>query len=229
MNKKKWKKKFNIKNKNLGDRPFDENTKFEYENDDIRICTIQRIIPSQLIGIYRYYNKQGRFHYIKLFDDFKTSLAYRAGIQNYDRLICLNGINIENETLDQITKYFKSQLNNPIQLLVCSPSTYQYYKSNNIIIHSNLPTVQHLKPVFDISCKTRNKNSFCFSFILVSNENISTIVNENFCVIQLENNDIIYIVSQSLVFKSPDFTQINDICFIEIQEKYQRGIIKFIG
>jgi hypothetical protein len=115
---------------------------------------MQRVIPSQLIGIYRYYNKQGHFHYIKLFDDFERTLAYRSGIRNYDRFISLNGINIENETLDQITKRFKNQLNLPVQMLVCSPSTYHYYKSNNIIIHQNLATVQHLKPVFDISCNT---------------------------------------------------------------------------
>jgi C-terminal processing protease CtpA/Prc len=115
---------------------------------------MQRLTSSQLIGIYRYYNKQGHFHYIKLFDDYKSTLAYRAGLRNYDRLICLNGINIEHDTLDQITKRYKSQLNLPVQMLVCSPSTYQYYKSNNIIIHSDLPTVQHLKPVFDSSCNT---------------------------------------------------------------------------
>jgi hypothetical protein len=40
---------------------------------------------------------------------------------------------------------------------------------------------------------------------------------------------MICIVPQSSVFKSSEYTQINDICFIEIDGKYRRGIIKFIG
>jgi hypothetical protein len=111
---------------------------------------MQRSTSDQLIGIYRYYNKQGNFHYIKLLDNYENSLPYRGGIRNYDRFISLNGINIEQETFEQITKHFKSQLNLPVQILVCSPAMYHFYKSNHIQIHSNLSTVQHLKPVFDI-------------------------------------------------------------------------------
>jgi hypothetical protein len=135
----------------LGDRSFDENTQFEYLKDDIRLCTIQRSTSDQLIGICHYYNKQGNFHYIKLIDNYENTLAFRGGIRNYDRFIYLNGINIENESLEQITLRFKNEINLHIQLLVCSPSTYHYYKSNNINIHLNLPTIQYLKPVFDKS------------------------------------------------------------------------------
>jgi len=55
------------------------------------------------------------------------------------------------------------------------------------------------------------------------------LINQNFCVIQWENNDMICVVPQSSIFKSADLIQINDICFIEIEGKYRRGIIKFIG
>ena len=174
---------------------------------------MQRITPSQLIGIYRHYHKQGRFHYIKLFDDFQSSLAYRSGLRNFDRFISFNGINIEQDTLEELIKRFKTQLHLPVQMLVCSPATYQHYKSNNKTIHSNLPTVQHLKPVFDTS--------------LVSNENISTLIEENFCVVQWENSNAICIVPQASVFKSPDFTYVNDICIIEVEGQYRKGQIKY--
>lgn len=113
---------------------------------------MQRLAPKQLVGIYRSYHKQGHFHYIELSDDSQSSLAYRSGIKNYDRVICLNGVNIEQDSHEQSTKYFESQLHLPLQMLVCSPATYQHYKSNGMIIHNDLPTVQHLRPVFDISC-----------------------------------------------------------------------------
>jgi hypothetical protein len=117
---------------------------------------MQRLTSDQLIGIYRRFNKQNQFHYIELFEDHQTTLAYRAGIKNFDRFICLNGVNIEQETVEQITKRFKDELDLPVQILVCSPATYHHYKSNNMIIHSHLPTVQHLKPVFDRSSKIIN-------------------------------------------------------------------------
>ncbi len=115
---------------------------------------MQRSIPSQLVGISKYYHEKDKFFYIKVTNNSQDSLAYRAGIRNFDRFISLNGINIENDTMDQLDQRFQTQLHLPVQMLVCSPSTYHHYKSNNLIIHSHLPTVQHLKPVFDLSCKT---------------------------------------------------------------------------
>lgn len=109
------------------------------------MCRIQRSQSNELIGIYRFYNSQGNFHYVKLFDQYEETLAYRAGIRNYDRLISINGFNIENETFEQITKRFQNSLNNPLEILVCNPSTFHFYKSNQRILHSNLPTVQHLQ------------------------------------------------------------------------------------
>ena len=85
---------------------------------------------------------------MKLFDSYEKTLAFQSGIRNYDRLISFNGINIENESFEQINQRFQQQSNHLIQLLVCSPSTYHFYKSNHISIHQNLPTVQYFKPVY---------------------------------------------------------------------------------
>ncbi|CAF1329795.1 unnamed protein product [Adineta steineri] len=206
-------------NKHYNDDSIDENTQCNYDCDDIRLCRIQRIVSNQLIGIKRFYNKQDDFHYFILSDKSdELSLAYRSGIKNFDRFICLNGINIEHETFNEITQRFNNQLNLPLQILVCSPATYHYYKTNNIHLHSHLPTVQHLKPVFDISLTKENPTI-----------STNSILNEMFYVVQLETNNMIYIVSQSSIFKSPEFIHINDICFIEIENCYQRGQIKYKG
>ncbi|CAF4213307.1 unnamed protein product [Rotaria sordida] len=57
-----------------------------------------------------------------------------------------------------------------------------------------------------------------------------TFDNETFYAIEWENSNIISTVSQSAVFKSPEFTNINDICLIEIEnEQYRKGKIIFRG
>ncbi len=50
-----------------------------------------------------------------------------------------------------------------------------------------------------------------------------------FCAVQWENTDIISIVSQSAIFKSPEFTHVNDVCFVETEGQYEKGKILFIG
>jgi hypothetical protein len=133
----------------------DENISLIYEQDDIRLCTMQRATSQQLLGVYfDCIDKQERFHYIKLTEDLQASLARRAGIKNYDRIISLNGVNIENDTSDQFFYRFDTQLHLPVQILVCNPATYAHYKDNNKSIHSDLPTVQRLKPVYATSSKS---------------------------------------------------------------------------
>ncbi len=145
---------------NLDRASVDENISLIYEQDDIRLCTMQRAISEQFLGVLLFPNGRlmKRMHYIKLNDNFQVSLAQRAGIKNYDRLITLNGVNIENDTFGQFLERFDSQFHLPVQMLVCSPATYAHYKDNNMSIHIDLPTVQRLKPVYATS-----SNSFCFS------------------------------------------------------------------
>ncbi len=133
----------------------DKNICLIYEQDDIRLCTMQRAIFQQLLGV-RFYHYDGpeKFHYIEPIKDLPLSLACRGGIKNYDRIITLNGVNIEKDTFDQFMERFKSERHLPVQMLVCSPATYAHYKDNNKSIHSDLPTVQRLKPVYATSSKS---------------------------------------------------------------------------
>ncbi|CAF2779689.1 unnamed protein product [Rotaria sp. Silwood2] len=197
----------------------DENINLTYTNDDIRLCTMQRAIPEQLIGVQFHYFSSERFHYIKLIEDLPSSLARRGGIRSYDRIIFLNGINIENDNLAQFDRRFKSQRHLPVQMLVCSPATYDHYKANKMSFSCDLPSVQRLKPIYATS--TSN-----------SHTDIPTVRfdNETFYAVQWESSNIISTVPQSAVFKSPEFTNINDICIIEIEnEQYRKGKIIFRG
>lgn len=110
---------------------------------------MHRGAPEDLIGVYFCYHKNERFHYIKLNENFQSTLAYRAGIKNYDRVVTFNGINIEQMTVEEFMKHFEEQRHLPVELLVCSPSTYAHYRSKKTKIHSGLPTVKRLKPVYN--------------------------------------------------------------------------------
>ncbi|CAF5162204.1 unnamed protein product, partial [Rotaria sp. Silwood1] len=80
--------------------------------------------------------------------------------------------------------------------------------------HINLPTIQHLTPVFATST-------------LESHTEIPAVSvdNDSFYAVRWENSDIGSTVSQSAVFKSPEFTHVNDICYIETKGQYQKGQI----
>lgn len=135
----------------LGSIAVDEKTSLTYTQDDIRLITIHRATPDQLLGIYTRYHKHEYFHFITLLEDFQSTLAYRAGVKSYDRLIEFNGVNIEDETYQQFEQRFKSQLQPPTKMLVCSPATYAQYKSHNQRIHENLPTVKHCKTIYGVT------------------------------------------------------------------------------
>ncbi|CAF4722481.1 unnamed protein product, partial [Rotaria sp. Silwood2] len=52
---------------------------------------------------------------------------------------------------------------------------------------------------------------------------------ESFCAVQWENSSIVSTVQQSAIFKSPEFTNVNDICFIKTKGNYRKGQIIFKG
>jgi C-terminal processing protease CtpA/Prc len=131
----------------------DENTPLTYTIDDIRLCTIQRVIPGEVLGICLHYHRHERFHYIKLSADYESTLAFRAGIKSFDRIIEYNGINIEGDSADNLKKKIDDSNNQIIQLLICSPATYAHYKTNKKHLHSNLDTVKRLKPFHDTASK----------------------------------------------------------------------------
>ncbi len=62
-----------------------------------------------------------------------------------------------------------------------------------------------------------------------TDERVIAIDKDSFCAVQWENTNTVSTVSQSAIFKSPEFTRVNDICFVEIEDQYQKGKILFIG
>ncbi|CAF4900088.1 unnamed protein product [Rotaria sp. Silwood1] len=197
----------------------DENISLTDTNDDIRLCTMQRAIPEQRLEIGLHYFIPQKFYYIKLIEDSPSSLARRAGLKSYDRVIFLNGVNIENDSPMQFDHRFDIDRHCPVQMLVCSPATYDHYKANKMNFSCDLPSVQRLKPIYATS--TSN-----------SHTDIPTVRfdNETFYAVQWESSNIISTVPQSAVFKSSEFTNINDICIIEIEnEQYRKGKIVFRG
>jgi hypothetical protein len=136
------------------------------------LCTIQRSKLDHLIGlIYRFHNFE-QFYYIEsLTDESKSTLALCAGVKLFDRIIECNGVNIEGDSEVELLKRINQLDVLTIQLLVCSPATYSYYKSKNKNIHNNLETVKHMRPMNDNRAgellQDKNlKTYFCFIPIL---------------------------------------------------------------
>ncbi len=135
-----------------------KSTPLIYFRDDIRLCTIQRVIPEQPLGIFLHYHRHERFHYIKLSDDYQSTLAFCAGIKPFDRVIEYNGINIENDSAETFQKTIDDIRDQPFQLLVCDPVTYAYYKKNHKHLHSKLDTIKHHQSVRDTEGKNAKFN-----------------------------------------------------------------------
>lgn len=112
---------------------------------------MQRAISKQLLGLAWGEYPAEKFKFFTLMTDLPSSLARRAGLKSYDRVIFLNGINIEDDTFQQFLSRFRMQKHLPVQMLVCDPATYAHYKANNKTFRCDLPTVQHLKPVYATS------------------------------------------------------------------------------
>ncbi|CAF1596994.1 unnamed protein product [Adineta ricciae] len=119
---------------------------------------MQRAIVKQRLGITLAYHKRRRVHYLRLIDRSLFSLAYRAGLKDYDRIISLNGIIIENDTPDKFKRRFCLDGSYSIQLLVCNRATYEHYKSNSKALHSGFPTVQQLVPVYATTISDSDKD-----------------------------------------------------------------------
>ncbi|CAF1203501.1 unnamed protein product [Rotaria magnacalcarata] len=200
------------------DGAVDESIDLTYTNDDIRLCTIQRTIPQQKIGVCYHYFVPQQFHYIKLAEASSPSLARRAGLKSFDRIIFLNGVNIENATSADILFRFDTARHLPVQILVCSPATYEHYKTNQKQFRLDLPSIQHVKPVFATSTSDFDTDAPSVS-----------IDNESFYAVRWENSNIVSTVSQSVVFKSPQYTHLNDICCIETAGQYKNGQIILKG
>lgn len=133
-------------------------------NEDIRLCTINRADTSDPFGIELNYHRKEQFHSLSitpgrdngpsskknilfLFVLFFILLFYLdaelAGIKNQDRLIEINGQNIQTFDHEQVTQRIRAvKYPEPLQMLVASVPTYDYYKQQQKLIHRGLPTVK---------------------------------------------------------------------------------------
>jgi hypothetical protein len=69
--------------------------------------------------------------------------AELAGIRNDDRLIEINGQNIQNLDHDQVTQRIRTvRYPEPLQMLVADVPTYNYYRQQQKLIHRGLANVR---------------------------------------------------------------------------------------
>jgi len=69
--------------------------------------------------------------------------AELAGIKTDDRLIEINGQNIQTFDHDQVTQRIRAvKYPEPLQMLVADVPTYEYYKQQQKLIHRGLPNVK---------------------------------------------------------------------------------------
>ncbi|CAF0994209.1 unnamed protein product [Rotaria sp. Silwood1] len=114
-------------------------------NENIRLCTIYRADPSDTFGFELNYHRREQFHSLSIIPgrDNGRSNAELAGIETDDRLIEINGQNIQNLSHEQITQRIRAVKHpDPLELLVTDVSTFEYYKQQQKVIHRGLPNVK---------------------------------------------------------------------------------------
>jgi hypothetical protein len=145
--------------------------------EDIRLCTINRADPQDTFGIELNYHKKEQFHSLSITpgrdngpssksSPFDPSLSERAsvcresecisssdldasqaGIRSDDRLIEINGQNVQNRDHDYVTQMIRSvKYPDALQMLVADVPTYEYYRQQQKLINRGLPNVRTLPP-----------------------------------------------------------------------------------
>jgi hypothetical protein len=130
----------------------DHHTIASDSQDQIRICTLSRLITHEHLGFEFHYHKQQRFHYILLTANDDISLAQLAGLRNFDRIIEMNGKNVEDvpgweKLQEQFCFLLNQQPEDPIKFTVLDPNTYNRYKESNKSLSSFSSAVTVMKPI----------------------------------------------------------------------------------
>ncbi|CAF3177363.1 unnamed protein product [Rotaria sp. Silwood2] len=115
------------------------------KNEDIRLCSIYRADASDTFGIELNYHRREQFHSLSIVSgrNNEPSNAELAGIKTDDRLIEINGQNIQNLSHEQITQRIRAVKHpDPLEVLVADVPTFVYYKQQQKLIHRNLPNVK---------------------------------------------------------------------------------------
>ncbi|CAF1230905.1 unnamed protein product [Rotaria sordida] len=118
-------------------------------NEDIRLCTIDRADSADTFGIELNYHRREQFHSLSIIPgrDNERSNAEVAGVKTDDRLIEINGQNIQNLSHEQITQRIRAIKHpDPLEVLVADVPTFEYYKQQQKLIHRGLPNVKVMPP-----------------------------------------------------------------------------------
>ncbi|CAF3987237.1 unnamed protein product [Rotaria sordida] len=114
-------------------------------NEDIRLCTIYRADPTDTFGIELNYHRREQFYSLSIIPgrDNERSNAELAGVKTEDRLIEINGQNIQNLIHEQVTSRIRAIKHpDPLEVLVADVPTFEYYKQQQKLIHRGLPNVK---------------------------------------------------------------------------------------
>ncbi|CAF1133487.1 unnamed protein product [Adineta ricciae] len=154
-------------NENYDPYAINEDNTLVYTADDIRLCTINKTAAAEFLHKALHYHRHEEFHYIRLHDHQRSTVAVHAGLKPFDRVIEYNGVNVEDDSVQSLRQKINSTNKPWIQLLLCSPATYVHYKTNHKHLHSNLDTVQLYKPVrntaehYGPTCGTKDFYAVC--------------------------------------------------------------------
>lgn len=118
-----------------------------------RLCKIRKWPDFQGYGFNLHAEKEKKGQYIGLID--ANSPAEDADLRKGDRIIEVNGENIEDETHQQVIQKIKAG-GDRTDLLVVDPEADEYYKNNGIRITTDLPEV--------IVNETRQKEASAMTF-----------------------------------------------------------------
>jgi hypothetical protein len=89
--------------------------------------------------------------------------AELAGVKANDRLIEINGENIEKYDYEQTRQRFQAiKYPEPIQVLVVDSATYEYYQKQNKSFHRKLPNARILPPNMPNQCPVPPRRIYIF-------------------------------------------------------------------
>ena len=106
-----------------------------------RLCHIRKWADFPGYGFNLHAEKERGGQYIGKIDD--ASPAQDGGLVEGDRIIEVNGVNVEQETHHEVIQRIKSG-GDETKLLVVDKEADKYYKEQGITVHSSMSEVKHL-------------------------------------------------------------------------------------
>lgn len=107
-----------------------------------RLCHLVKWVDFDGYGFNLHAEKSRTGQFIGKVDE--DSPAQHAGLQEGDRIIEVNGVNIANENHRQVVERIKS-VSNETKLLVVDEEADAWYKERKVVVKSTLPNVRLVK------------------------------------------------------------------------------------